>query len=62
MAKFEVLHDALTHEGRAYVRGETVDLDKDLGDRLASEFGAVRAAAEKTARGRAKADEPTHEG
>ncbi|WP_190824677.1 hypothetical protein [Saccharopolyspora pogona] len=57
MAKFEVLHNAVTHEGRIYERGEIVDLDKDLGDRLASEYGALQPVVEKAQRRQAKTEE-----
>lgn len=47
--KFEVLHDGFSHEGKWYRRGEIVELDKGHGERLASEFGALRAEGEKPA-------------
>jgi hypothetical protein len=48
-AKFEVLHDGFSHEGKWYPRGEIVELDKDHGERLAREFGALRADGSKPA-------------
>jgi len=59
--KFEVTHDLLRHDGKTFERGDTVDLDKEVGDGLA-EQGAVKPNGGQRGRGKAEEPAPTVEG
>jgi hypothetical protein len=56
-AKYELLLGGMYHDGHDYVQGDVVELEKERGDHLV-DLGALKPAAEKTARGRGKAEEP----
>jgi len=60
-AKYELLLGGMYHDGRDYVKGDVVEMEKERGDELVG-LGALQAVQEKTARGRGKGDTEPAEG